>query len=122
MVRHSNKSRVAVSLAVVLALVAVGAGAPGQPDLASTIAVELSPGAANLHDLASLAAIQADTVLTHLRPVASHATAFVAHAPELLLVFELGLLVEHLRLLDRVGDSLHAVDGPASEEASDDGG
>ncbi|MFB6302328.1 MAG: hypothetical protein ABEH78_05645 [Haloferacaceae archaeon] len=32
---------------------------------------------------------------------------FLHHGPEVLLLFELGLLVEHLRLLQDVSDTLH---------------
>lgn len=106
MERRPTPSELAVSGVVVLAVLVAGVGFADRPDNPSTWSIETPGDDRAVQQWSALAVSTLGLVGARLQPMTASAAAVVEHAPEALLVVELGLLVEHLRLLHRVGHAL----------------
>lgn len=106
MERRPTPSELAVSGVVVLAVVVAGVGFADRPDSPSTWSMETPADDRSVQQWSAVAVSTLGLVGARLQPMAARAVTVLEHAPEALLVFELGLLVEHLRLLHRVGHAL----------------
>lgn len=106
MERRPTLSELAVSGVIVLAVVVAGVGFADRPDSPSTWTNETHLDDSVVQQWSAAAVSALGLVGARLQTMTASASAVVEHAPEALLVVELGLLVEHLRLLHRVGHAL----------------
>lgn len=107
MVHYRDWLPIVLTALVVTAGAVAGVGVvtdPPTPLLAGSIGS--SPDTADLHRFVTATERTLGVAADGVRSLTAPLHPFFEHPAELLLVFELGLLVEHLRLLNRVDENL----------------
>lgn len=95
-----------VTAIVVAAAVGAGVDGPNQSPGPLPEPTETVPDSADLQRYAAVTERALRWAHELVRSLTAPVRPFHEHPAELLLVFELGLLVEHLQMLDRVDDTL----------------
>lgn len=109
-----------VTAAVVAAAVGAVVAGSSQLTVPRPESTEAVPDSADLQRYAAVTERTLTTAREHVRSLTAPLGPFLEHPAELLLVFELGLLVEHLRLLNRVDDNLaERLDRPPTDPKAD---
>lgn len=124
MIRQSGPRSITVASVVVIAAMAAGVGVASQASVPLSPAFSLPIDGPPVERLSTIGATTLVSIQTRLLSGTAPVRAFLDHPTKLLLLFELGLLVEHLRLLNRLGVTVPAQNttahGPDAGDAEEE--